>query len=422
MSYTGGLSITQEMKAILDRPGFLSEAQGGQALREMYQKGSLDLDFRLLSPFAQAILFGSLSEVKRIFALLKPNLSGAETPWRLGYATLAVWGMQKIVGPPGSQDYFGILEFLLSQGLFLDVPDLAGYTALHHACMARKQLEDVVRYLLKNGADPNHRHRYGGVYCDFHKIFSAMQQNHTAVVDALMEYGADIDTKDADDYSARDLFVTCGPQVAATMTKWIRKRAGEEEAPREVKRCDQCKKPWREGAPLKNCSRCRVASCSTECQKKAWPNHKTSCKPFSKETTVTLKPTYKQGSLMPSAEWTWSKLGCRTDTPEEKAAAATPKNLDRRRGQAKNIVIKVQVPFTGTYPVERSTGDLMVYTKKRDFSCSIRRQDCPEAYEEISEVIRTKSARGAKAYFTAELQSKDKLVVKISDVLAEQPW
>nr|GAT56403.1 predicted protein [Mycena chlorophos] len=418
MSYTGGLSITREMKAILDKPGFISEPQGGQSLREMYQKGSLNFDFRLLSPFAQAILFGSLSEVKRIFALLKPNLSGAETPWRLGYATLAVWGMQKIVGPPGSQDYLGILDFLLSQGLTLDVPDLTGYTALHHACMARKQLEDVVRYLLKNGADLNYRDRYGGT-----AIFGAMLHNHTAVIDALMEFGADIDTKDADEYSARDLFVTCGPQVAATMTKWIRKRAGEEEAPREVKRCDQCKSLWTDGALLKICSRCRVARyCSAECQKKAWPKHKTSCKPFSKETTVTLKPTYKQGDVISFAEVTWSSLGCRTDTPEKKAAAATPKSFDRRRAQAKNIVIKVQVPFRGTYPVERSTGDLFVYTKNREFSCSIRRQDCPEAYEQISEVIRTKSARGAKAYFTAELQSKDKLVVKISDVLAEQPW
>jgi hypothetical protein len=58
-----------------------------------------------------------------------------------------------------------------------------------------------------------------------------MQINLISAIDILMEYGADIDIPDADGWTSRRHFVACGPQVTATMTKWIRKRTGEE-APR----------------------------------------------------------------------------------------------------------------------------------------------------------------------------------------------
>lgn len=99
-------------------------------------------------------------------------------------------------------------------------------------------------------------------------------------------------------------------------------------------------------------------------------------------------------------------------------AAHTPKNLDR---ESKTLVLKVQVPYTGN-PAIASTGNLLLYTKKRDFACSIRRADAPTDYDRISQIVKTKGVGGAKAYFAAELESKDKLVVKVSEVLAEQPW
>jgi len=125
---------------------------------------------------------------------------------------------------------------------------------------------------------------------------------------------------------------------------------------------------------------------------------------------------------MPTPTFTRNALGIPTPpTPSSHHRFAhVPKGLS---SESKNLVIKVQVPFDpskGTAGV--SHGDLLIYSKKRDLVCAIRRSDNPTAYDGISHVIRSKGVGGAKAYFAAELKSKDELVVKISEVLAEQPF
>ncbi|KAJ7911586.1 hypothetical protein B0H13DRAFT_2009257 [Mycena leptocephala] len=247
-----------------------------------------------------------------------------------------------------------------------------------------------------------------------------MQINLIPTVDILMEFNADLDLPDADGWTARRHFLSCGPQVTATVTKWIRKRTGGE-APREEKCCNMC---GVSASSLKNCGRCRIARyCSADCQRNAWPSHKKTCHLFSTSNTVTLKPYYQTyGNTIPTAEFTRQTLGYPTQSSSwshnRTRLAHTPKNLDR---EAKTLVLKVQVPYTGNRKVD-STGELLLYTKKRDFACTIRRSDEPDEYDRISQVVRTKGVGGVKAYFAAELESKDKLVVKVSEVLAEQPW
>lgn len=94
-------------------------------------------------------------------------------------------------------------------------------------------------------------------------------------------------------------------------------------------------------------------------------------------------------------------------------AAHIPKGI---ADESKNIIVKIQVPMT------QHTNSLLIYTKKRDFVCHVRRGDCPQEYDKVMKVVKAKGAGGAKAYFAAELRSKDELVVKISQVLAEQPF
>ncbi|KAJ7764854.1 ankyrin repeat-containing domain protein [Mycena metata] len=415
--YNGGLSVTREMNRILSKPGYISLEQGGQTLRELYRRESVNLNPLALSPFALSVFTGHLSLVREAVEKgAAPDLMGSETPFKTGYASLAILGAQRVTdGPRGSLQFRETLEYLFSKGLPPDVEDIVGFTALHHATTSPVPKDDLTRCLLDHGANVNHRSRYGEI-----SLLGCMQLNLIPTIDILMEYGADLDIPDADGWTARKHFLSCGPQVTATITKWIRKRTGGE-APRAQKCCDTCGKS---DSPLKNCARCRIARyCSSECQAKAWKTHKKTCQPFSSSNTVTLKPYYESyGSTIPTADFTRKYMGYPTQASSfsntQTRAAHTPKNLDR---ESKTLVLKVQVPYTGN-PQIRSTGDLLLYTKKRDFACTIRRVDGPADYDRISEVVRTKGVGGAKAYFAAELESREKLVVKISESLAEQPW
>ena len=92
-----------------------------------------------------------------------------------------------------------------------------------------------------------------------------------------------------------------------------------------------------------------------------------------------------------------------------------------KASESKRLIIKVQTPYTGPGgPV--SQGPLFLYTKKRDLVCQIRREDDIAGYDRISQLVRSQGVGGAKAYFAAELKSKDELVVKVSEVLATQPF
>ncbi|KAJ6512932.1 ankyrin [Mycena sanguinolenta] len=407
------------MHAILSKPGFIGSDDGGDRLRKMYSAGTTNLDTALLSPFARSVFTGDFDFAVETGSA--PDICGTETPYKWGYASFTILGAQTVMeGPPGSCRFMETLEYLFSKGLPPDVPDITGFTALDHSTMASRPMDALLRCLLKHGANVNHQDRYGAV-----ALFGAMQHNHISTVEVLMEHGADIDIPDADGCTVREFFVSCGPRVAATMAKCLRQRTGEE-ALRAEKCCDACGKPPPSGGALKNCGKCRIARyCSTDCQRNAWPTHKKTCTPFSAANTATFKPVYvENGFTIPFAETTRGLAGYETDktafSNTRTRAAATPKHLDR---QPKSIVIKVQVPYMpGSGAVVRSTGDLMVYTKKRDFVCRIRRADAPEDYERISEIVRTQGVGGAKAYFAAELESKDRLVVKVGEVLAAQPW
>lgn len=93
----------------------------------------------------------------------------------------------------------------------------------------------------------------------------------------------------------------------------------------------------------------------------------------------------------------------------------------------KSMIIKAQVPVgttigTGTTVKDASHG-ILVYNKSREFTCTILAEGQPDVYAKLKTVIKQKGALGGlKAYFVAELESKDSLRIKIGDILADQPW
>lgn len=365
MQFDGGLTVTPQMRQLMSQPGTLS-GDAGQRFRELYSDGSAAFDISRLSPFGLACCAGVLKEVEKLVeGRTAPPLDGTETPYEFGYATLIVSGAQRITGSdnPDSLKHDRVLEYLISKGMPVDVPDIAGQTALYHCTASPAPLIDLARILIVSGkADVNHRSRYGEV-----ALLGVFQQNRVDVVDLLMEHGADLDVPDGDGLSARQFFVNCGPQITACIRKWVRKREGTEgEVSGESMACICGKKK-----DLKVCARCKVSKyCSPACQKSDWKRHKRICVAFSSTNSVTIKPFYNTavGKMFPTAAVTRNALGIPQDpvNPKHMRASHVYDNVDKKD---KDMIIKVQVPLAAP------TMDLLVYDKKRDFVCSVRRGD-----------------------------------------------
>lgn len=197
---------------------------------------------------------------QRVEAGDAPDLEGTETPFKVGYASFIVTGAQRLQScPPGYGLHLETLKYLISRGLPVDSSDIAGLTPLFHAVTGQVLRLDLARILLEAGANVDFQNRYGEV-----ALFGAFQRNFTTAIDLLMEFGASLDIAEADGITPMKFFLSCGPQVTATVTRWINKRRGEE-APLAEKRCGEC---GRSDVSLKNCSKCHAARyCTVECQR-----------------------------------------------------------------------------------------------------------------------------------------------------------
>lgn len=152
-----------------------------------------------------------------------------------------------------------------------------------------------------------------------------------------------------------------------------------------------------------------------------WKEHKPYCNPFSAKTTITLKPTYGGASETVSrADLTRQAFGLATSSTRPFRPGLT-KNAE---AENKSMVIKVQVPVSllTNNPINSALGPLFIYNKKRDFVCTVSRASNPDAYDAVMQIVRSRGVGGAKAYFAAELKNPDELIIKTSEVLAEQPF
>lgn len=156
-----------------------------------------------------------------------------------------------------------------------------------------------------------------------------------------------------------------------------------------------------------------------------WKNHKPTCQPFCAGSTITLIPCYSDEitSLASWSDMARERLG----QPFDKRPARNSRSVHIPRispGQTKQMIIKVQVPMDveAGLPSDKHVGNLLVYDKKRSLVCRIRKCDNVEGYMRLSETVLTQGVMGAKAYLSAEMTSPDALVVKVSEVLAEQAF
>jgi len=147
-----------------------------------------------------------------------------------------------------------------------------------------------------------------------------------------------------------------------------------------------------------------------------WKKHKKSCKRFSASNTITVKPHYEgwpvQG-LIPNQLLARAVSGFPSPPVSELLQKPSPGPMEYPRKK----VIKVQIP-----KLQIPDAPIVVYDAKRDFLCYLLRRDTPAEYDRLTEFVQSKGTFGLKAYLAADLKSKDELVIKIDEVLAEQPF
>ncbi|TRM63629.1 ankyrin repeat-containing domain protein [Schizophyllum amplum] len=425
------------MSKIILQAGYLSTTVGGQTLRNLYFDGSSSFEASKLTPFGFYCYLGEVDLVKQaVESGNAPDIEGTETPYEFGYITLTVSGGQRVQTYGKKDRHDETLRYLFSVGAPVDLPDIAGYTALQHVTMNHTARIDLARILIEEGrAAVNHRNRYGEV-----ALMLCFHSNIIPSVDLLMEHGAEVDVADADGITPRNFMIKAGPQVVACMQKWLRKRSGETRPMENTKRCDACGTVGKDAEVLKMCAKCRtVRYCNATCQRAHWPSHKTVCRPFSADNCVTVKPYFTNSSakIQPSADLMRSFLQIPAPpTPTtHRRHAHVPKSTPKTKsagasasGPAKNLIVKVQVPINlfslasiGGPAAHRENGPMMLYTKKRDLVCDVLREGNGEQYDRLWKTVVDHGVGGAKAYFAAELRSREELVIKL-EPLAEQPF
>ncbi|KAK0232657.1 ankyrin repeat-containing domain protein [Armillaria fumosa] len=417
----GGISVNKQMQEILDQPGYLSFKMGSKTLRELYSSRSSSFDPLKLTYFGLCCYIGEYDKVvKEVESGCAPDLEGTETPYKWGYLTIVISGAQDLEPNP---QHIKVLKYLISRGAPVDLPDITGNTALFHGTMNHRAKLDMSRVLLESGSDPNLRNRYGEV-----PLLLCFQSNVIGAIDLLMEFGANIYIADADGVTPRyfqpETFrgrKTDGDQGMRILQEVRRRRCSTE----AVFKVSDCEVLFDSVSAYVAAFVAYYASLTFHLGSH-WRTHKPLCQPFSLGNTVTLIPYYDpQDGILVSVAGLYRDLLSTptpdtTQSPHRLGHARTPKNTSA--DSLKSIVIKVQVrvnPFSRRHIPD---GDLLVYAKKRDFVCKIRRVDGPEEFDRLFQVVRTKGVGGTKAYFAAELRGKTALIVKVPEVLAEQPF
>jgi hypothetical protein len=316
-------------------------------------------------------------------------------------------------------DYLKLLDVLLSAGVPVDSPDITGMTTLHHAANW-EGTDDLIKILLKHKANVNLQDRFGAS-----PLLFAIREHTVDVIPTLLDAGAGLDITDGEGSSPRSMYLTRPAEVSNVVRDWLMGHEGEG----AVLQGDRCSRCGTRSASMKRCARCRSQLyCSPECQSECiqvttassrtphdiysikeadWKEHKNSCQPFEKEENLlVVTPTYGVGdsrsvstiSIVPSS---FGNMKGPT-----RSGRVEPSVRDGR-----NMVLKIQVPLT--------IGGMLVYNKKRTFGCTLTYDKNPAAYTRIKKIINEKGILGLKAYFAAELRSKDELAINVAECLPE---
>lgn len=187
-----------------------------------------------------------------------PKLDEAETPYKWSYVTLVACGSKGFQYPNiRPSPHAKIISFLISHGAPVDMPDIAGLTALSHVAMNNVNGE-VIKTLLSSGANPNTQDKYGVT-----PLLLAIKNNQVEAAEMCLKHGGDLNTEDRNGITPLALTKYSSPQLHYIVQKAINEKEGTN-APLEEK--DKCAVCGKDGSK-NQCSRCRtVRYCSRQCQ------------------------------------------------------------------------------------------------------------------------------------------------------------
>ena len=339
------------------------------------------------------------------------------------YATLLVLGYIGRVGlgDCGEVDYSNMLDLLLCFGAPVDSQDIIGRTTLHHAANWTG-ICGLTKVLLKHKANVNLQDRFGAS-----PLLAAIQQHTIDVIPVLLDAGANLDVTDGEGSSPRSMYPTRPIDVSNTVKDWLVKHEGKG----SVLQGDRCSKCGTRSVSVKRCARCRSRLyCSPECQSELtgptlnhliplttphriketdWKVHKKSCQPFDKEgNLLVVTPSYSFGEV---GDRVSTLLMIPIASEKKRGPILTNERFETNVPDGRNMVLKIQLPL--------AEGGMLVYNKKRSFECFLDFDKNPAAYTRIEKIIKEKGILGLKAYFAAELRSKDELAINIAECLPE---
>ena len=197
----------------------------------------------------------------------RPDLTRKQEPFGHTYATLLVLGYagRGEFGGDKASGYVKLLDILLSAGVPVDEPDIAGRTALHHAATCAGA-SNLIKVLLKRTAGVNLQDRFGAS-----PLLIAIQEDIIGVIPVLLDAGADLDVTDGEGSSPRSIYPARPAGVSSVVKEWLVQHKGKD----AVLQGDRCSKCGASSASMKRCSRCRSQLyCSSDCQSEFVPNQR----------------------------------------------------------------------------------------------------------------------------------------------------
>jgi len=278
-----------------------------------------------------------------------------------------------------------ILDKLIELGANIQAKDVAGYTPLHHCLTtySNPTTLSMARQLLKAGADPNMKNRFG---CT--PLMEPVMAANMEALKLLLEYGADPDIKENDAGLSCRYLATMFPLISELFSKADKKKAKQSranartEAGGSLRLCKVCG----EDKETKRCTGCyMVMYCGQKCQMADWPKHMVDCKVTRAQYKLVKLVEYEMaGKDNITKEIYVHKVG---DLPSQK-----------------HFVVKVQVPLghqsTGPSP-DAARDPLFVYNRDRSLCGYLLREAQVELYDMLVRNIRMEGFNGQKGFYYA---------------------